>query len=268
VTGRRIRIAILLAVLAMVGLDAWLTRARTTSWDKTLRVTVFPIVADGRPATRDYVASLRREAFAPIEDFVRREAERYGIANPLPLGVRLGPVLDEPPPLPPADRGLLGTVSWSLRLRWWAGRREAALPRPRSQVRMFVLYYDPAGRDTVPHSLGLKEGLIGIVHGFAARHMTETNNVVIAHELLHTVGATDKYDPATGQPRFPDGYAEPDRSPRHPQAAAELMGGRIVLSPTTAEVPHDLDQVRVGPATAREVGWLKKGSDPFSAVRP
>lgn len=264
-TARGVRIAILLAVLAMVGLDAWLTRMRTTSWDRTLRVTAYPIAADGRAATREYVAGLGAATFAPVADFLRREAARYGIANADPLAVRLGPVLAELPPLPPAERSLLGTVGWSLRLRWWASRREAAQPRPRSPVRLFVLYYDPAERGAVPHSLGLKEGLVGIVHAFAAPHMTESNNVVIAHELLHTLGATDKYDPATGQPTWPDGYAEPERAPRHPQDAAEVMGGRIVVSPTQAEIPRDLDEVRVGPATAREIGWLdaKKGSGVF-----
>ena len=29
--------------------------------------------------------------------------------------------------------------------------------------------------------------------------MSDENNVVIAHELLHTVGATDKYDAADGR---------------------------------------------------------------------
>ena len=44
--------------------------------------------------------------------------------------------------------------------------------------------------------------------------MTEENNVIVAHEILHTFGATDKYDPATTQPRYPDGYAEPGRASR------------------------------------------------------
>jgi hypothetical protein len=109
----------------------------------------------------------------------------------------------------------------------------------------------------VAHSLGLKEGLIGIVHAFATRPMTPTNSVVIAHELLHTLGATDKYDPASGRPRHPEGYAEPEREPRHPQTAAELMAGRIPLSPGRAEIPESLDQVVVGRVTAREIGWLR-----------
>jgi hypothetical protein len=246
---------LLLAVLAGVALDAWLTRSRTTSWDSTLRVSVHPIVADGRDATRQYVAALAREDFASIESFLRREAPRHGIRIDEPARIWLRPRLDELPPLPPADRSLLGTVGWSLELRWWASRREAALPRPRGQARIFVLYYDPETSPTVAHSLGLKEGLIGIVHAFAARSMTATNNVVIAHELLHTLGATDKYEPGSGQPLHPGGYAEPDRDPLHPQDFAELMGGRIPLSPRRAEIPVSLEQVIVGPATAAEIGW-------------
>jgi hypothetical protein len=87
--------------------------------------------------------------------------------------------------------------------------------------------------------------------------MNGSNHVVIAHELLHTLGATDKYGPGNNQPRFPDGYAEPDRHPRLPQLYAELMAGRIALSETTAETPTQLDDVLIGPATAREIGWAK-----------
>jgi len=256
-TGRGIRIALLLAILAMVGLDAWLTRARTTGWDSTLRVSVYPIVADGRPATRDYVARLTREDFAAIESFLQREAPRYGVTIAEPARVLLRPVLDQLPPLPPRERSLPGTMAWSLKLRWWASRREAAQPRPRGQARIFVLYYDPETSPTVAHSLGLREGVIGIVHAFATRSMTQTNNFVVAHELLHTLGATDKYEPASGLPRYPDGYAEPQRNPRYPQEAAEVMGGRIPLAPGRAEIPVSLDDVVVGSATAAEIGWAR-----------
>jgi hypothetical protein len=254
---RKVRIALLLAVLAMVGLDAWLTSRRTTSWESTLRVSLYPIVADGRDATRAYVRALTREDFAPIEAFLRREAPRYGVTLAEPAHIWLRPVLEQAPPLPPADRNLPGTMWWSLKLRWWAGRREAAQPRPRGQARIFVLYYDPDTSPTVAHSLGLTKGVIGIVHAFATRDMTPTNNVVIAHELLHTLGATDKYDLGSGLPRHPDGYAEPDREPRHPQRLAELMGGRIALGPARAEIPVSLDQVLVGPLTAGEIGWVR-----------
>lgn len=256
-TWRGVRIALLLAVLAAVGIDTWLTRVRTTAWEQTLRVSVYPLAADGRGATNQYVAALTREDFVPIEAFVQREAQRHGVVLDEPVRVWLRPRLDELPPLPPGDRNLLGTVGWSLKLRWWASRREAAQPRPRGQARIFVLYYDPETSPTVAHSLGLKEGVIGIVHAFATRSQAQANNFVIAHELLHTLGATDKYQPGSGQPLHPHGYAEPDREPLHPQEYAELMGGRIPLSPGRAEIPVSLDQAVVGSATAAEIGWAR-----------
>jgi hypothetical protein len=60
------------------------------------------------------------------------------------------------------------------------------------------------------------------------------------------------------QPLYPIGYAEPDLKPQLPQRAAELMAGRIPLSPTEAETPESLRQVVVGPLTAAEIGWSKR----------
>ena len=45
--------------------------------------------------------------------------------------------------------------------------------------------------------------------------------------------------------------------PRYPQEFAEIMGGRIPLSPTQAEMPRSLLETMVGERTAREIGWLK-----------
>jgi len=81
---------------------------------------------------------------------------------------------------------------------------------------------------------------------------------VITHELLHTFGATDKYDPATGLPRYPDGFAEPELVPRYPQRLAEIMAGKMPLTSTEADLPENLGQERVGPLTAREIGWASR----------
>jgi hypothetical protein len=89
------------------------------------------------------------------------------------------------------------------------------------------------------------------------RRQAGSNNVVLAHEMLHTLGATDKYDLQTTLPIFPDGYAEPNKNPRYPQESAELMAGRIPVSEKRAEIPDDLTQCTVGAATARELKWLK-----------
>ncbi len=108
----------------------------------------------------------------------------------------------------------------------------------------------------VPHSLGLQKGLLGVVYGFADEAQDEQNAIVIAHEVLHTLGATDKYDPRSGLPVFPDGYADPDAQPRHPQEVAEIMAGRIPVSTERAEMPESLADVVVGPRTATEINWI------------
>jgi len=107
----------------------------------------------------------------------------------------------------------------------------------------------------VPHSVGMQKGLVGVVHAFADRNMTRTNNVVIAHEILHTLGASDKYNPETLSPLFPIGYAEPERDPLHPQTLTEVMAGRYAIDAQTFEMPATLDEVVVGAATALEIGW-------------
>ena len=48
--------------------------------------------------------------------------------------------------------------------------------------------------------------------------MTGANDMIIAHELLHTVGASDKYDLASGAPLYPDRLRRPATSSRsYPQ---------------------------------------------------
>ncbi len=95
------------------------------------------------------------------------------------------------------------------------------------------------------------------MNAFARSDMDGSNNVVIAHELLHTLGATDKYDFANNRPLFPDGYADPRAEPLHPQTRAEIMAGRIPISETRAEVPAGMDEVAIGLKTAREINWVK-----------
>ena len=66
--------------------------------------------------------------------------------------------------------------------------------------------------------------------------------MVIAHEILHTLGASDKYDLATLAPLYPGGYAEPERDPLYPQSFAEIMAGRYAADAHTFEMPESLDR--------------------------
>ena len=139
-------------------------------------------------------------------------------------------------------------------MRWWAWRN-GEHPVLTPDVRIYALFYHPSTTQRLQHSVGLQKGMIGVANLFAVPHMTEENNVIVTHELLHTLGATDKYDLTSNQPEYPAGYAEPDASPLFPQAFAEIMGGRIPLSETASAAPSALDVVLVGPLTAREIGW-------------
>jgi hypothetical protein len=257
VTLRHFRIGFLLVVLAAVALGAWLSRARTTDWDAPLWVAIYPINADGSRAADQYIDGLTDASFESIETFMRGEAQRYSVALDEPARVELYDRVAESPPALDSKSNVLQRVLGSLRLRWWAWRAGTAQQRVPPDIRIFVLYHDPGLSSAVPHSLGLQKGLLGVVHAFASGDMAGANNIVIAHEFLHTLGATDKYDPENDQPTFPDGFADPDQQPLYPQRRAEIMAGRLALREGQWEMPSGLREVVVGSRTAAEIGWVK-----------
>lgn len=256
-TLRQFRIGMLLLLLAVVMLGSWLSRARTTDWDAPLWVAIYPINADSSAVADDYIGGLSDETFDSIESFMRREAERYAVAIDEPVRVELYERVTELPPVLERGANFLQRALWSLRLRWWARHADDESERAPPDIRMFVLYHDPALSPEVPHSLGLQKGLLGVVHAFATGDMTGANNIVIAHEFLHTLGATDKYDFENDRPTFPDGYADPEQEPLYPQRRAEVMAGRLAKSELDWEMPSSLGNVVVGPRTAAEINWVK-----------
>lgn len=251
---KQLRVAVLLLVLLLVALRTWQDRYLSTRWHDPLYVAIYPIAADDSPVTRAYLGGLDAERFKPIDRFLAREAERYHLGTNEPIRTRLRAELQDRPPQRAASAGPLATALWSLRLRYWAWHVSGHAGEP-EDIRMFVLYHDPALTPTVPHSLGLTKGLIGVVYAFAAPEMNGENDVVIAHELLHTVGASDKYSFVDDAPRFPDGYGDPAQVPLYPQLKSELMAGRRMLAPDKWRQAVSLDEVVIGPATALEIRW-------------
>jgi len=254
---KQIRILVLLLVLLFVALNTYFDRVYSTDWDIPLRVAVFPINADGSPVAQRYIGALERDQFVPIEAFFSQQAQRYGVKLERPFRFTLAAPIDELPPAIEPGSGPFGIAMWSLHMRYWTWSKPQPPPGAAPDIRLFVLYHDPALSPSLPHSVGLQKGLFAVVNAFADKREEGGNDTVIAHELLHTVGATDKYDLATNQPLDPIGIADPDRQPLYPQSRAELMGGRIALSPLKATIPESLRQVIVGPATALEIRWTK-----------
>jgi hypothetical protein len=247
----------LFMILFVVALSSYLTAQNSTDWREPLWVQMYPINGDGREATDNYIAKLEKENFASIEDFMQDEADWYDIDIDLPVKVILGKEIYDLPPALPDDPGPFSIGIWSLKLRWWASSITSNQPGLKPDIRMFLVYFDPDERPVLAHSLGLQEGLIGVVNVFAQRAQAQTNNFVITHEMLHTLGATDKYDFAGNMPAYPDGYGDPELHPLYPQTKAEVMGGRIPLSASNAVIPEGLHQVVVGPATAEEIRWIE-----------
>lgn len=251
---RRIRIAILLLILMFVGLNTHFDRVYSTDWNIPLRVAVYPINGDGSDEAERFIRERSSDDYHALEIFFEEEAAHHGRTMERPVRFATVQQLRESPPAIAPDAGALTIAWWSLRTRYWAWRApESDGPSP--DIKLFVLYHDPRRSPALPHSTGLQKGLFAIVNVFADRRMLGSNDVVIAHELLHTLGATDKYDLRTNQPRHPEGFAEPEREPRYPQLLAELMAGRIPLSSVDAKTPESLRQVVIGPETAAEIGW-------------
>lgn len=248
---KTLRIAILLFILATVALDAWRGRRAATDWQDTLHVAVYPINADGSSAAARHIASLDGESFGRIEQFFADEARRFGATAVRPVRLSLQAQPSGSPPAAPVRGNAFDNMVWSLSLRFWVWRLPAATPRP--DVRLFVHYWDPA-RSHVPASHGLERGRIAIAHVFASAAERGGNEVVMAHELLHTLGATDKYHPVTLEPRFPEGFADPTAQPRDAQRHCELMAGRFPGGGAPPRQPAGLRECLIGITTAREIG--------------
>lgn len=251
-----VRKFVLLTVLGVVALGSWLAARNATDWQEPLWVQLYPINGDGLESTAGYIESLGVAEFTDIGSFMVQEVERYGVSLPQPVKIILGEHVTEHPPAVPVDGNLLQIARWSLELRWWAYRvtRDHAGPPP--DIRLFLVYFDPAQTPALKHSVGLEKGRIGIVNVFAARRQSGANSFVIAHEMLHTLGASDKYAVPSLLPRFPDGYADPAQSPLYPQQKAEIMGGRIPIDEESAAIPRSLRAAVIGPDTAREIRLL------------
>jgi len=252
---KAVRIGVLLFILAIVAQQALLERA-DLDWKRAFRVVVYPVNVDRDAGVGAYIQSLQTRDFAPVEAFLAEEATRHGVGLTRPVEVLLGAEVTQVPPAPPKQGTALKAAWWSLKFRYFAwahGPDERIKPH----IRLYLLFHDPRKHSVLGHSTALSKGRLGRVNQFGGREHLEQNLVILAHELLHTLRATDKYDPRTTLPLYPDGFAEPEKLPRYPQQFAELMGGRVPLAEDQAEIPASLRDVLIGEETAREIGWIR-----------
>lgn len=251
-TFRRFRILLLLGALAAALGFTWGEQTLARGWRAPLVVEVIPINGDRSDQAGETIRALQVADFADINAFIERETARYGVKQSPAMRVTLKPELKAHPPAPPRDGSVLKTIFWSLKLRGWVYQQSGQWLPQLGTIKLFVLYHAPQDGIALQHSLGLQKGLIGVVHAFADPEQARQNNIVIAHELLHTLGATDKYD-AEGKPVYPQGYADPGSPPSMPRTEAEIMAGRYLAANGRAVMAPSLERCVIGAQTAHEI---------------
>ena len=209
------------------------TSVRTTSWKQTLWVGIFPMNGDGSEVSDALRARPARPRISPASRrSSRAEAARYGVTLD---AARCASSCTRRPQsaarCSTRGSGPLAAMWWSLKMRWYARqRRRRAGARALAHPRVRAVSRSRGERDACRIRSACRRDSSASCMPLRIARCAAQNTIVIAHETMHTVGATDKYDLSTGEPVYPDGYAEPDRSPRFPQPKAEIMAGQRPVS--------------------------------------
>ena len=244
----------------LLGIAGWsVHRSRhldaRTQWIRTVSASV--VLVSDQPLSR--VSGVRwSTGVASLQEWFGREWGRYRPASPVPM---ITVALDgwaqvETLPSSPGRAADL------------AGRAREVLAFKAAQQKIDARIAEHAARDITiyvvlrptPNGGGLVEGVaeaggrVGMVEAVLETHDLSLELTAVAHELLHCLGATDKYD-ARGHAILPQGLAEPEKTPLFPQLAAEVMVGEIPTAPGEGRALTRLEEVQVGPVTAREIRW-------------
>lgn len=254
---KNIRIFFLLLLLAYAAIYTKQQSLTIKYWHKPVSVVLYPINGDDTPETQRFIDELNELSLSELNQFFSKQAEQYNLITETPFEFTIGKPIQTLPPVPPANKqDTLSVVIWSLKLRYWAYQTASDNADNAQRIRLYVLYHQPEENKALAHSLGLQKGLLGIVHAYGIKEQNSQNAIVIAHELMHTLGASDKYN-QNNYPIYPHGFAEPDRSPLFPQRYTELMSGRMAINEHEAVMPDSLKHVMINQLTATEVNWIK-----------
>ncbi|HET9960394.1 MAG TPA: hypothetical protein VFQ61_38145 [Polyangiaceae bacterium] len=256
----RVRVSILLGILLLVlgwaARDMQQRRARN-AWEAPVRVALVVLRLGPTEPAGVHRLMLRTRA---LEQRLSDEFRRYHPGAPNMFRFEtFGPL--EITHAPPSDTGntLLERAihAFSLWRYTTAVNTSARLDSRDFDARLYLVIEPTQGGQQFVEGFSEDGGRIGVARVNLDPTTVDLSLFVAGHELLHTLGARDKYDAASGFTLIPDGLAEPDRYPLYPQRGAEVMARNRVLMPGAERPPEALGELFVGRATAREIGWLK-----------
>lgn len=258
----RIRVGVLLGVFVLVLLYAareLAVRRARRAWRAPLDVAL--VLFERGPVDETALDALDARLPA-LEDALAREFARYGGLFPPVRLHRFGPVPERVvPPVPEPEPGLFEPARISFAL-WRYARQSDAAAGVSDQLgeaydgKIYVVLSAPrSSRRALVEGLGQEGGRIAVAHIELSEDSVDFGLFVVAHELFHLLGADDRYG-EDGNAIIPDGLGDPDLEPLYPQEGAEIMARGRVVEPGREMPPGDLSELRVGSATAREIGWL------------
>jgi hypothetical protein len=258
----QIRVLVLLAVLVIVlvyaGYDIW-DRQRRTTWSRPLHVAVILLHVGPHGSATEAALNLMQQRVGALEKKLLSELERYRpSAEPLLRFSAFGPVAVLRPPPQVASDSLWDAAVHSFTL-WRYTRAVDAAAQVSSRgfdSRIYVLA-EPVQSELrkVVEGFSQQGGRVGVARVELDVSTVDLGLFVVAHELMHTLGASDKYGP-DGSALLPMGLGDPEQAPLYPQSRAELMARNRVLSPGQETIPTSLSELSVGRWTAEEIGWV------------
>jgi hypothetical protein len=256
-----LRVSALLAVLVLVLVYAWhdfSARRERAAWNKPLQVAVVLVRLGNRDATSLAAVARFRQRVAVLEERLHDELGRYRTAPERMLRFDVyGPVNAEvaPPQLECDSLWCSAQHTFALWRYTRAVDAAAGLPTRAFDSRIYAVLEPVTSERKFVEGFSEQGGRVGVARVQLDESTVDLGLFVLAHELMHTLGASDKYD-AEGAALIPFGLGDSEQTPLYPQLRAEVMARNRVLAPGQEAVPDSLSELSVGSWTAREIGWL------------
>lgn len=245
--GRVVALVVLMLGIIAWGLGRQRRNDRRTRWERPLTVS---IVLVSQEAVSEAAVSKWRDTAEQLTGWFDREWKRrrpQGMPDPVQFVLEQTAAVRA---LPVAPEDTRSAVEFGRAL----DAIDVAAHVRHNDATVYVMLSNAASQAQRVEGIGEAGGRRGMVFVEANATDLTLETVALAHELLHCLGATDKYD-AKGHAVVPAGLVAPEQSPLYPQPAGEVMVGEVAISETDGRPLRTLSEAQVGPATASEIHW-------------